>query len=80
MLHIVASLLAIVVVVGWFLNVVLVCIFLMTNGVECLFWKMAYFENMEEEWLLNLGFLVKSDLCPCLYGVSEGKKKKSKER
>lgn len=54
---------------------VLVCIFLMTNGVEYLFWKMAYFENMEEKWLLNLGFLVKSDLCPCLYGVSEGKKK-----
>lgn len=78
MLHILASLLAILVVVEWFLNVVLVCIFLMTNGVEYLFLKMAYFENMEEEWLLNLGFLLKSDLCLCLYGVSG--KKKSKEK
>ena len=49
---------------NWLLSMVLVCIFLMTNEIEHLFnvlWgRWSSFEN-RKRWLLNFGFLVKSD-------------------
>ena len=50
----------------------------MTNDTEYLFYvlfgRRPSFKNIEEEWLSNLGFPVKSEFCLSLYDVSERKR------